>query len=275
MPDQKTSPVERRGIKSVETAGRLLDALCRLRNPAELRVLAAAADMSAGLAHAYLTSFGRLGLVKQDRVTKRYSLGQFALDLGLSELRTLDPIELALNAVSELRLVLDHTVALSVWGSGGPTVIRVLRGDAPLHSTLYEGATLPLATSATGRAFCAFLTQQVVSSALRTERKRGAARDDETFATAIKDARAHGLARIFDQPIPGLVSFSAPVFNHVSTMVCALTVTGRAGSVDSSWGGTVACALLDTTHRLSERLGMATHADALNAHLASARTAAQ
>jgi len=256
---EQTNMQESRGIKSVETAGRLLEALSGLREPADLRTLSSAAEMSASLTHAYLTSFARMGLVRQNTLTKQYSLGQFAIELGLSELRSLDPIELALNVLGQLRLEVDQTVALSVWGSSGPTVIRVLRGDAPLHATLYEGAALPLTTSATGRAFCAFLSQQVVQKALRVERAKRTAIQDDAFASAIEDARSHGVARISDQPVPGLVSFSAPVFNHSATMVCAITVTGRAGSMDADWGGAIATTLCRTTRALSDRLGLSNH----------------
>jgi DNA-binding IclR family transcriptional regulator len=130
-----------RGIKSVETAGRLLEVLSGLREPAELRTLSSMAGMSASLAHAYLTSFARMGLVRRDPSTKQYRLGQFAIDLGLSELRTLDPIELALNAIGPLRLELEQTVALSVWGAAVNRDQGLARGR-PLHATLYEGATL-------------------------------------------------------------------------------------------------------------------------------------
>lgn len=259
MRDQ-ASVQESRGIKSVETAGRLLEVLSRLRNSVELGTLSSAAGMSASLAHAYLTSFARMGLVKQDPLTKQYSLDQFAIDLGLSELRSLDPIELALNTIAQLRLELDQTVALSVWGSAGPTVIRVLRGDAPLHATLYEGATLALTTSATGRAFCAFLPQQVVQKALDIEQARRGMPQDDAFVHAVEDAQRHGIARISDQPVPGLVSFSAPVFNHASTMVCAITVTGRVGNIDADWEGSVPSALRRATRTLSDRLGLLNHA---------------
>lgn len=255
MRDQ-VSVQESRGIKSVETAGRLLEVLSRVRDSVELRTLSSAAGMSASLAHAYLTSFARMGLVKQDPLTKQYSLGQFAIDLGLSELRSLDPIELALSSIAQLRLELDQTVALSVWGSAGPTVIRVLRADAPLHATLYEGATLALTTSATGRAFCAFWPQQVVQKALEIEQAKRNVLQDDTFISAIADAQLHGLARISGQPVPGLVSFSAPVFNHASTMVCAITVTGRVGSIDVDWEGPVPTALRRATRNLSDRLGL-------------------
>lgn len=245
---------ESRGIKSVETGGRVLEALAAAPSPLELRQIAAAVGISTSLAHAYMTSFSRMGMVQQDPVTKRYALGELAIDIGLSGLRSLDPIGLALDAIGRLSRTVQQTVSLSVWGSHGPTVIRVHRGSMPLHSTLFEGSILSLRATATGLAFCAFLPPPVVARALALEGSdkegRGAA-----FDAAVQEAREAGCARIVDLPTTGLASFSAPVFNHSSMMMCALTVTGKVGSFDTSWTGCVAMPLLDTAHSLSERLG--------------------
>lgn len=48
---------DRRGIKSVEVAGRMLDHLARAHAPVALRELAAASAMSPGKVHRYLASF--------------------------------------------------------------------------------------------------------------------------------------------------------------------------------------------------------------------------
>jgi DNA-binding IclR family transcriptional regulator len=244
----------RRGIGTVETGGRLLEALCTVREPADLKVLAATADLTASVTHAYLTSFIRMGLVVQDVATKRYCLGSFALELGLSELQSLDPIALALDALRELRFELGQTVALSVWGSRGPTVIRVLRTDVPLHATLFEGVTLPVRTTATGRVFAAFMPQQVVEQALTLEGQEPGA--GGKFVRAVEEVRRNFIARICDSPIPGLVSLSAPVFNHSGGLVCALTVTGKKGDYDDAADGTAVKALVNKVRALSKRLGM-------------------
>jgi DNA-binding IclR family transcriptional regulator len=245
-----------RGIRTLETGGRLLEALCRFREPVDLGVLASTADLAASVTHAYLTSFARMGLVTQDSMTKRYCLGPFALELGLSELQSLDPIALALEALRELRTELGQTVALAVWGSRGPTVIRVHRTEVPLHATLYEGVTLPLHTTATGRVFAAFMPEPVVETALRLDGQKGVVAPGEKLPRALAQVRQSGLARISDSPVPGLVSLSAPVFNHSRALVCALTVTGKKGDYDDAPEGFAARALLRKAQSLSERLGM-------------------
>ena len=60
---------QRKGIQSLEHGARLLEALVKSRKAMPLKTLAAMAGMSASMAHRYLTSFIRTGLVEQDPVS--------------------------------------------------------------------------------------------------------------------------------------------------------------------------------------------------------------
>jgi DNA-binding IclR family transcriptional regulator len=238
---------ESRGIKSIETAGLLLDVLSMMDRPADLRTLAEQSQMSPSVAHAYLISFSRLGLVQQDSDSRRYRLGPLALELGLSELRSLDPIGHVLSAATRLRDELHQVTAVSVWGSSGPTVIRVLRTEQVIHTTLYEGAVLPLDTTATGRIFSAYMPRHMVAKALR-----GVPRD---FSGLVAKVKEQGIAAIEGLPVPGVSSMSSPIFDHSGGLVCALTVTGRQGSSLFARNGTVWTSLLKTARSLSSRFG--------------------
>lgn len=264
LPDGQVS--DSRGIKSVETGGRVLAALCESAEPLDLKALAARANVTSSLAHAYLTSFGRLGLARQDPRTKRYALGELAIELGLVALSLLDPIQQALQTVASLQQELGLTVALTVWGDYGPTVIRVERAEHPLHITLYEGAVLPLYGTVTGRLFCAFLPPPAAQAALQAEsaRLRGvelpAGLLDE-FHGALPDIRARRMARLTDRPVPGIHTFGAPVFDYTGAIVCAILVVGLAGSIDDSWDSAVARTLERHAHGLSARMGYSDRAE--------------
>src|SRR4249919_2268503 len=82
----------RRGIKSVEVAGQILDYLARAPGPVALRELAAAGRMSPGKVHRYLASFLASGLARQDPDTRRYVLGPLALQIGLAALSSYQPL---------------------------------------------------------------------------------------------------------------------------------------------------------------------------------------
>jgi hypothetical protein len=82
---------DRRGIKAVEVAGRILDHLATAQTSVALRELAAAGGMSPGKVHRYLASFLASGLARQDPNTRQYALGPLAIRLGLAALNSYQP----------------------------------------------------------------------------------------------------------------------------------------------------------------------------------------
>src|SRR5437762_8666307 len=89
---RRSTADDRRGIKSVEVAGRILDHLARAQTPVALRELAAAGRMSPGKVHRYLASFVATGLARQDPDTRQYALGPLAMQLGLAALSSYQPL---------------------------------------------------------------------------------------------------------------------------------------------------------------------------------------
>ncbi|WP_029226686.1 IclR family transcriptional regulator, partial [Burkholderia ubonensis] len=145
-----------RGIQSVEVGGRLLDALARRRKPLGLSELAAAAELSTAQAHTYLVSLTRLALVKRDAITGNYEPGPLSLRLGLMSIERQPAYRAALPHAARLAESVGLSVALSVPGALGPTIVRIEHGGYPLHVNLHVGSVMSLDTTATGRVFRAF-----------------------------------------------------------------------------------------------------------------------
>ena len=160
---------ERRGIKAVEVAGRILDHLGRAQTPVALRELAAARGMSPGKIHRYLASFLVTGLARQDPDTRRYALGPLAMRLGLAALNSYQPLRDAITLQRELRDRLDETLVLSVWGAQGPTIVHIEESSQPIIMTMRIGAVLPMLATATGLAFASFLPRHFTESLIMTE----------------------------------------------------------------------------------------------------------
>lgn len=254
----------RQGIQSVEMAGRVLLALVDSGKPMMLRDLAAAAGMAPAKAHRYLVSLIRMGLAEQMSETGYYDLGGFALHLGLASLSRLEPVRVATTALAQLRDETGETVALSVWGSYGATVVRWEEARRPVTVNLRIGGVLPLLKSATGRAFLGFLPREQTADAVRAElaaaardRNSTGPRNASQLAALISDIRARGLSRVDGELIPGVAAFAAPVFGVDQRLLLVLTVLGHGGHFDSRWSGAVATRLRETAQRLSIRLGAA------------------
>jgi DNA-binding IclR family transcriptional regulator len=252
--------VSGRSIQSVEVAGRLLAALADSIAPMMLRDLAVAAKMPTGRAHAYLVSFRKLRLVEQDALG-RYKLGPFSQDLGLTRLRGAEPYQVASEAVIALAQDLDLPVAITLWGTYGPTTVRVQEASHHISVNVKPGSVFRLTVSATGKLFAAFMPQRLVEPKIKAELRAGRRRagaESQALARIARELaqiRNLGISCTKGRPTPGINALSAPVFDHSGEFQLGITLMGPATTVDGSPDGPQARKLLEFTRRLSERLG--------------------
>jgi DNA-binding IclR family transcriptional regulator len=149
---------EQAGVQSLESGLKLMLVIAHHRRPMKLTAVAEQAAVSPGKAHRYLVSFIRAGFVTQDTDTGLYGMGPVALEFSLSCLATIEPISLATHEAERLCAETGHTVAVSVWGSFGPTVVRWEQPAKPVMVNVGLGSVFPLHRSATGRAWPARVT---------------------------------------------------------------------------------------------------------------------
>lgn len=266
------------GIQSIEVAGPLLTALSKASGPLGLSALAKAAGMPAAKAHRYLVSLIRVGLVGQDAGTGLYDLGPLALELGLVSLGRIDAVRLADETMASLRDATGETVALAIWGSFGPTYIRLLQSRRPVTINLQIGSVLPMTYTATGLCFAAFMPAGETGELLRAELtanqrdKLDAPHTARDLAPLLDETKEHGLARVVghldpaaarmpgttrtaERLLAGFNAFAAPVFDHEGRMRFALTIVGSAAHVDEAWDGSIAETIRSHATALSTRLG--------------------
>lgn len=262
-----------RGIQSIEVGGQLLRALVHHGRPMALKDLAREADMTAAKAHPYMVSFGRLGLIEQDRASGHYLLGPLALQLGLISLQQADPVHIATPLIGQLAQQIGHTVALAVWGARGATIVRTAESPSPVHVNMRHGTVFSLTNTASGRVFAAYLDAAVVRQLLEEERQRQKQRKGAEpvsaagnppvqplpswadFERQLQEVRGHGISRSDGEVIEGVSAMAAPVFDHTGAIVLAVTAIGPAGIFDTAWDGEIARALKACADTVSQRLG--------------------
>ena len=252
-----------RAVQSVEVGGRLLLALAANPEPMLLKELAAKADLPSSRAHPYLVSFSRLGFVRQDPGSGRYALGPSALQMGLTALHQLEPIQAVQPIAEALAAETGQAVAIAVWGNLGPTVIRMMDALHPLHVAMRAGTVMAPFGTATGRAFVAVMGPEQISDALSGTALgfEGEQRsfDLKNYGNQIDEARAelrqHGCVRAVGNPIPGVNAFSAPVFDHERRPALVLTLLGREDHVSASWDSPKAEAIRRAARETSTQLG--------------------
>jgi DNA-binding IclR family transcriptional regulator len=223
---------DQRHIQSIIVGFRLIKCLLDSHSPLSLKDLSAQTGLGNGHAYLYLTSFLNIGLVRQDATTNRYDLGPLAFDLGLAAMQRADMIELAKDAMYDLRVKTGESVFLSVWGNRGPTIVSKIDGLHGSPFTLTVGFVNSLLETATGHIFLAFLPNWQTQELIDAELKAGpqvsaiARLTPSVVESIIAKTVQSGFSKTGPHRKDGYASVAVPIFDHASSLRAALTLTG-------------------------------------------------
>jgi DNA-binding IclR family transcriptional regulator len=238
-----------RGIQSIEVGGKLLQALADAGRAMALKDLALAAKMTPAKAHPYLVSFSKLGLIEQDADTGRYGLGAFGVQLGLIGLQQIDPVRLAGAMLSDLALRVGHTVAIAVWGTQGPTIIKTEAGPESIYVNIRLGTTISVQGTASGKLFAALLPMDTAKGIA------GSAWQDAAFQKELATIRTKNISVVRDSVVSGVSAIATPVFDAFGHIVLAFVAIGPSATLDLKANGVPTQVLTDAASSLSKRLG--------------------
>ncbi|KWR83379.1 hypothetical protein RM96_28365 [Cupriavidus sp. IDO] len=70
-----------------------------------------------------------------------------------------------------------------------------------------------------------------------------------------KEARVRNMSRTVNHRTPGIVAFSAPVFDYPGNIALTITIMGSTGTVDTDWDGPMPKALGACAQGGSKRRG--------------------
>jgi len=251
-----------RGIQALDVTGELLAALVAAGTPLSLRDLAAAAGMPSAKAFPHLVSLLKTGLLARDEAG-RYAAGPLGLELGLLGLARLSPVREADAELVDLAASTGMSVALAVPGPLGPTVVRLEESPRPLHVSLRPGTVMSIVNTAIGRVFAAWLDDDVRAELLSQDALRLAGApapsqqtsQDPRYAERLATIRAQRLDTALGNPIPGISTVAAPVFDHTGSVCLVLALMGPAGNFDTASESDNAQRLAAAAERLSRRFG--------------------
>lgn len=202
-------------------------------------------------------------------VAYSHDLGPTALRLGTSKPADLRAIKLAIDAVPAVSQKLgEHTLCLAVWGNHGPTALHWEPSKHPVSDQLRPGLVMSVTRSATGRAFAAFLPDEMTRHLIDDDLQVSTAAHDSAadrradFDASMLETRSRGIARVIGStPSPlhqvAVNAFSAPIRNAEGQMIMALSVTSNAERLTSDWDGEVPRGLVLAASEISEQIARA------------------
>lgn len=250
------------GVRSLETGLRVLSALAEPRPPLLLKAIAKAAALPPSTVHRYLVSLAKLGFVARDSESGAYRLGLATLDLGLAALSQVDVIQRGTSALAALRDEVGETVGLVVWGTAGPTFVRLEEATRNITVNVKAGSVIPVLSSASGQLFAAYLPERTWLPFALREIESDNRIDNPSALKSIEDVRRFvsqvrqaGLSCVSGTVQIGISALSAPVMDSGDQIVATLSVLGSTGSFDATIDGPIALKLRGAATRLSREIG--------------------
>jgi len=240
------------GVQSVEIGVRVLAVIAQAYQPLMLRDIAKAMGMPPAKVHRYLVSLAREGMVEQDGAGARYGLGPLALTVGLAALHQLDVVQYGASVVADLRDRTNQTAMLAIWGSAGPTIVRWEECRQPVAINVRVGSALSLLDSATGLVFAAFLPRRLTEEKLGRELRE---HDRDDVDKVLAQVREYGVSIVRGNQLASINAVSAPVFDHTTNIVAALTILGPERRFDVNRDSVEVEVLRSAARQVSERLG--------------------
>lgn len=257
----------RKGVQSIEIGFSILSVLKQSTKPLPLKIISERSNLAPSKVHSYLVSFCSLDVVFQHGDTGYYSLGPFALKLGLGYLDQFDLFSTSKPIMERLAEEIGETIFLGVWGNQGPSIIH--RVDGPQSQTVLDirvGSVFPLIRSSLGRVFAAHMPQSTIKPILQKEvenniRTGNYDEDVENPQTLIdvykmlEKVRDEGLSRCRGGLLFDFTAISVPIFDYSGSISASITMIGLRGSLEDELDGRPAQALLKASEAISTSCG--------------------
>jgi DNA-binding IclR family transcriptional regulator len=227
------------GVKSVDVACRIVEVFSTEGPRLALKDIAKATRIPPSKIHRYLDSMVRGGLIEHDAATRHYALGRIAFEIGLRAIAARDPLRAAIQVQRELRDEVDQSVALSVWGNKGPTIVHVEDSSQPVIMTMRVGAVLPTLATATGLVFCAHLpvvvTRPLIAQALADRKRHNSiVGTRKELKSALDEIKRAGFAINRGHLTAEVCAIAVPYFGFQGQLTAVIAVIAREEEIDKN-----------------------------------------
>lgn len=245
-------------IAVLDRALDVLEALAEGNEPLGVTEIARRVGATKSAAYRILANLERRGYVGKDATTARYSLGIRLAFLGHRSLGSFDVRQVARPVIEDLARQFQETVNLGVVDGDEIVYIDMIESNYGLRMAARVGARDAVHSTALGKAIMAFLPPRLLKPRLqrplmpRTERT---ITDPRTLEAELAKVRGVGVAEDRGENEIGARCIAAPIFDHASNVIAAVSVSSPASRLDDERAYRVAVATRAAADEITRRLG--------------------
>jgi len=248
-------------IASLEHGLSILEAMASEMRAIPLSTLAERSGLKKTTAWRLAHTLVRLGYLRQDQETRRFSLAPRVLSLGYAYFESLDLKQLASPFLLDLSARLGETVNMAILDGYDLVYVERIKTSQIVNINLHVGSRLPLYNTSMGRALIAempteWLGRYLASLKTVPEAKKYVQGGAEKLLKILRETRQVGYA-LNDQDLTvGLRSIASPIRDRSKKVVAAVNVAVPSARVSVSQLQRVhAPELMKTTSEISAVLG--------------------
>ena len=198
-------------------------------------------------------------LLRQDRKTKKYTLGRSAIDLGLAAKRYIDSqlIVAAQPLMNELRNRLGELIAMEVLSGNSSTVVYHAASTLPVAVSTDIGLRLPIHAVAGAKAILAYLPPDTIEDLIGHKLAPftpNTITDRAEFKRHLKIIRDRGISFEHGEYYPDVHAMGAPVFNSSGKPIAAVVMPVPAYRMETHIQSNTADLVKETAAKISKRL---------------------
>ncbi len=215
-------------------------------------------NISKAVVHRILNTLRSQNYITIDPVTRRYSLGPAALELGLAFLRHVDVRDIAKPMLQELSDKTQETATLSIRSGTHRLYIDQVTPSREVKMTVVLGRSFPLHAGGSSKVILAHMEadeiQSYVSEVGLESLTESTITDSDRLMKDLARIRRLGYASSVNERQAGAASVAAAVFDHSGWPVAAISLCGPAERFQNE-ADEAATLIVAAGKRLSERMG--------------------
>jgi DNA-binding IclR family transcriptional regulator len=206
-----------------------------------------------------LHTLAHYSFLQQSTRTKKFRLGQSAINLGLAVNRSINSemVLLAKPYLDALRDALKETVVLEVVSGRSAVIAYIAEGPGPIRIKGTVGDRRPVHAAAGAKAILAFSPPEMKEQLLKEEMKRltpNTITVPSVLLGQLQEIRRQGFAIDNEEVNIGINAVGAPIFNHEGKPVAAVVAAGLSHAITWEGASPIVPVLKETAEEISAQL---------------------
>ena len=246
-------------IQSLERAFAILDCFQDSQPELGVREIARQLGLHPSTVGRILTTLNSLGVLNQDKETRRYRMGPKVLKWSSVYTRNVDLQAEARPYMQELQRITEETISLDI--PNGQTRICIERIESPqkLRWVKQLGEIMPFFASASGRILLSFMSpkekNEILENMTFEQLTPYTTTDPNSFYEELELTKSRGYAVSESERVEGVSCVAAPIFGVQGEILGALTISGPSTRFSEQKIQEHAELLMKTTLQISQAMG--------------------